>query len=120
MQVKKGKYPGGPKTFIESKNVLNGGATQKQVERLYCQEKGIPRSSSRRGSRGSVRGGEMVQKRGGSTMGRSSSGAARRHSPGVESNAAWRYGPPLEHDDRVARDGYGPVLQKSSSRRSRM
>ena len=39
-QVKKGKYPGDPKPLIHSKNVLNGGASDREVNRLYYAQYG--------------------------------------------------------------------------------
>jgi hypothetical protein len=36
--VKKGKYPGGDKTLIRSKKVLNGGASDQEVDRLYYEQ----------------------------------------------------------------------------------
>lgn len=52
-QVRKGRYPGGSKALIYSDHVLNGGANQTLVDRLYWAEKGDARrrSSSRSRSR---------------------------------------------------------------------
>lgn len=50
-QVKKGRWPGGPKHLIHSSNVLNGGASPRQAELLYQKEFGVlseKRSGSRR------------------------------------------------------------------------
>ena len=37
-KVRKGRYPGGRKTFIYSDQILNGGATNAQVRDLYERE----------------------------------------------------------------------------------
>ncbi|GAB7366118.1 hypothetical protein MBLNU230_g7680t1 [Neophaeotheca triangularis] len=39
-KVQKGKYPGGRKSLIESKNVLRGGASKAEYERLWEKEHG--------------------------------------------------------------------------------
>nr|OQO27389.1 hypothetical protein B0A51_05281 [Rachicladosporium sp. CCFEE 5018] len=52
-KVKKGRYPGGRKSLIHSPNVLNGGASDAEVERLYRQENGLKRRSSSRRAEGS-------------------------------------------------------------------
>ncbi|KAK8194701.1 uncharacterized protein BKA78DRAFT_377841 [Phyllosticta capitalensis] len=58
-RVRKGRYPGGPKSFIVSDDVLNGGAPPDEVRRLARRaERGGARSRSRAGRRrGSGRGG---------------------------------------------------------------
>lgn len=33
-KVKKGRYPGGPKTLIESERVINGGASEEHIRHL--------------------------------------------------------------------------------------
>lgn len=110
--------------------MLNGGASNKEVERLYMKEKGIGRSVSRRGSKGrrdGSRNGRAPSMR--STSPRPAYGPPIEYDPrAVEngnkivrapsgrSNASRSgrgaprpdYGPPIEYDDRVARDGYGP------------
>ncbi|OQO02017.1 hypothetical protein B0A48_12490 [Cryoendolithus antarcticus] len=52
-KVKKGRYPGGPKSLIHSPHVLNGGASNAEVERLCQQESGLKRRSSSRRAEGS-------------------------------------------------------------------
>lgn len=47
-QVRKGRYPGGPKTMIDSEYVLRGGASQAEVDRLWRKEFGSSRRTSRR------------------------------------------------------------------------
>ena len=46
-KVEKGRYPGGPKTFIESPNVINGGTSEWEALQLKNNE------ISRRGNKGS-------------------------------------------------------------------
>ncbi|KXL44358.1 hypothetical protein M433DRAFT_260703 [Acidomyces richmondensis BFW] len=53
-KVKKGRYPGGPKSFIHSRNVINGGATDAEVAGLYRKECGVERKCSN-GRHGSTR-----------------------------------------------------------------
>lgn len=102
-QVKKGRWPGGPVTFIESKNVINGGASQREADRLYCKEYGIERSPSRRGSRNGAIMRETSQRRNGSHMGRSTSMRSGMSKGGHS---------PTPGYDWVARDGYGPPPQR--------
>ncbi|KAI6893360.1 hypothetical protein KC318_g13867 [Hortaea werneckii] len=40
-KVRKGQYPGGSKAFIFSKSVLNGGASDAEVDRLWRKERGL-------------------------------------------------------------------------------
>lgn len=40
-KIRKGRYPGGPKPFIRSREVLNGGASDEKVARLFLKERGI-------------------------------------------------------------------------------
>ncbi|KAI7216712.1 hypothetical protein KC333_g4675 [Hortaea werneckii] len=54
-KVRKGQYPGGSKAFIFSKSILNGGASDAEVDRLWRKERGLEtkgsvRSRSRAGS----------------------------------------------------------------------
>ena len=51
-QVKNGRYPGGPKAMIHSQRVINGGATDADVNRLWRQELGEKRWSGRSGRSG--------------------------------------------------------------------
>ncbi|WPG98826.1 Hypothetical protein R9X50_00162400 [Acrodontium crateriforme] len=46
-KVKKGVYPGGSKPMIKSKNVINGGASDVEVERLYLKTFGRDAASRR-------------------------------------------------------------------------
>ncbi|RMY52218.1 hypothetical protein D0863_14342 [Hortaea werneckii] len=46
-KVRRGQYPGGSKAFIFSKSVLNGGASDAEVDRLWRKERGLePKGSS--------------------------------------------------------------------------
>jgi len=45
-KVRKGRYPGGPKSLIESRYVLNGGASDAEVDRLWRNKVGLPPSTS--------------------------------------------------------------------------
>ena len=38
-KVRKGRYPGGPKAFIDSEEVIRGGASASEVERLRRRDK---------------------------------------------------------------------------------
>ncbi|KAI7542135.1 hypothetical protein KC331_g8145 [Hortaea werneckii] len=40
-KVRKGQYPGGSKAFIFSKSILNGGASDAEVDRLWRKERGL-------------------------------------------------------------------------------
>ncbi|EME46349.1 hypothetical protein DOTSEDRAFT_125712 [Dothistroma septosporum NZE10] len=56
-KVRNGQYPGGAKTMIHSEYVLNGGARNAEVDRLWREEHGgSRRRSSRRNSRRGRRG----------------------------------------------------------------
>ncbi|KAI9709794.1 MAG: hypothetical protein M1820_003197 [Bogoriella megaspora] len=56
-KVRAGRYPGGPKYLIASSYILNGGASNAEVARLYRKEYGVPdpdsekQSSPHRGKR---------------------------------------------------------------------
>lgn len=55
--MKKGRYPGGPKPFIYSEKVVNGGASKYEVEALYRKENGPEkRTKSQRARHQSSRG----------------------------------------------------------------
>ncbi|KAH9818120.1 Proteolipid membrane potential modulator [Teratosphaeria destructans] len=115
-KVKKGRWPGGPKSMIESPHVINGGASEAEARRLYLKEHGMERKGSRRGSREpSVRrtGGqrpEMVQGRS-SPLGRADSGRPSRHGSQLGRTASNRGRRPvlnrMRTDEHTARDGYG-------------
>ncbi|RMX77159.1 hypothetical protein D0869_10088 [Hortaea werneckii] len=45
-KVRKGQYPGGSKAFIFSKSVLNGGASDAEVDRLWRKERGLETKGS--------------------------------------------------------------------------
>ncbi|KAI6791350.1 hypothetical protein KC363_g2876 [Hortaea werneckii] len=67
-KVRKGQYPGGPKAFIFSKSVLNGGASDAEIDRLWRKERGLEnkggaRSRSRAGSRTRSRAGSRTRSR---------------------------------------------------------
>ena len=121
-QVKKGRYPGGPKRWIESSNVINGGASNLEVERLYRQEKGLKRSSSAQRSRGSSPGGggrpQMVQRHSSkahtqnSQLGRQASSRSRIQN-GSSDPRVQRWA------SQVVRDGYGPVDPARAGRERR-
>lgn len=54
MQVKKGRYPGGPKPLIFSEKIINGGASNREVEALLRKQNGAvveKKKSQRRSSR---------------------------------------------------------------------
>ncbi|TKA26708.1 hypothetical protein B0A54_16996 [Friedmanniomyces endolithicus] len=40
-KVKKGRWPGGPKSLIHSDNVINGGASDAEAARLWRKENGL-------------------------------------------------------------------------------
>jgi hypothetical protein len=52
-KARKGRYPGGPKGMIASRNVLNGGLRSSEVERRWLAENG--EESEKRASRGTKR-----------------------------------------------------------------
>lgn len=59
--MRKGRYPGGPKSLIYDKKAWNGGASDERVDELWqCQEEGKREKS--RGEEG--RGGGSVSRRG--------------------------------------------------------
>ncbi|KAK5132173.1 hypothetical protein LTR08_000330 [Meristemomyces frigidus] len=45
-KVKKGRWPGGAKSMIRSRNVINGGASNAEVDALWRKENGLERESS--------------------------------------------------------------------------
>jgi len=101
-QVKKGRYPGGPKSFIQSSNVINGGASNAEAERLYRQEKGLKKSSSRRSrSRGPSPGRSPMVQRQGSNVYRQNSPLGRQASNRSNGHGVQRWA------SQVAQDGYG-------------
>ena len=113
LQVKKGRYPGGPKSFLQSKNVLNGGASDAEVERLWWKENGISRTNSRRSGRGSASNSgpmrtEMVHKND-TDLGRIPTNRSRMS---YRNYGAGAYD--QRYDGYVARDGCGPVQGMSS------
>ncbi|KAI7160294.1 hypothetical protein D0869_10188 [Hortaea werneckii] len=58
-KVRKGQYPGGSKSFIFSKSILNGGASDAEVDRLWRKERGLETKGSTDaviGSPGSLKG----------------------------------------------------------------
>lgn len=135
LQVRKGRYPGGPKSLITSKDVINGGLSDGEVARLYRHEKksdkkfsGRSKSRSRSRSRSLSRGrseGEMVQRRPSTRTG-SRAGAndhiGRQGSRRIEdlrSGSSGGRGRDFERErmwaQQVAQDGYGPVRVPGSS-----
>jgi len=135
LQVRKGKYPGGPKSMITSKDVVNGGLSDAEVARLYRHEKrtdkkvGVKsRSRSRSLSRGRTEQ-EMAQgpqssrlrnrseadghiSRQGSRLGRMRSQRSGV-SPGKEREGNFER--KRRWAQQVAQDGYGPVRVPGSS-----
>jgi hypothetical protein len=123
VQVRKGKYPGGPKSMITSKNVLNGGLSDAEVARLYRNDKRAVKSRSRSRSRGRTEQ-ETVQgrhsrsqadgnvSRQGSRLGRMRSQRSRV-SPGRDREGEFER--KRRWAQRVAQDGYGPVRVPGSS-----
>lgn len=132
-QVRKGRYPGGPKSLITSKDVTNGGLTDSDVARLYRQEKrsdkevsGRSESRSRSRSRGrSV--GDMVHRRPSTRIGSragadhhiSRQGSGRSENLRVKGSGGRARERDFERERRwaqqVAQDGYGPVYVPGSS-----
>ncbi|CAK3756457.1 hypothetical protein B0A55_03279 [Lecanosticta acicola] len=97
-KVKKGRYPGGPKSMIHSETILNGGASNAEVERLYRKEYGMPRKSSRKSSVGRSSGNAETVQRQGSTLRRNGTHTSK-HSQNRGNRLQEQY---------VNRDGYGP------------
>ena len=61
-QVKKGRYPGGSKPLIKSKNVINGGASDREVEQLYLRKHGLGGGQRyHRGGHSYTKGSDMAQ-----------------------------------------------------------
>jgi uncharacterized membrane protein YqaE (UPF0057 family) len=54
-KARKGRYPGGKKPMLYSKNVLNGGLSDREVERRWIKEQGLDRRLSQRSGRGTNR-----------------------------------------------------------------
>nr|OQO26825.1 hypothetical protein B0A51_06486 [Rachicladosporium sp. CCFEE 5018] len=123
-KVKKGRYPGGPKSLIHSPHVLNGGASNAEVERLCRQESGLKRRSSSRRAEGSsssspVVGREYVDRRPqmlekyGSYSGsvhetKLIRAGSRRSGTADARHGAWTPGArERKWAEGVARDGYG-------------
>lgn len=116
-KVKKGRYPGGPKSLIYSPNVINGGATSEEARRLYRKENGgTSRRSSRRNSRNRVdERTEMLQKhesklgRIPTTTGRRSSQGRQRPLPQHPSDTLPIQYSPMQAQ-YISRDGYGAYV----------
>ena len=106
-QVRKGRYPGGPKALIYSDHVLNGGANQTLVDRLYWAEKGDARrrSSSRSRSRNAKHRVNSAR----SEIRRSNFNRQfnrERRSPRSASRSSYNRS---YHTQYLAKDGYGTV-----------
>jgi hypothetical protein len=93
-KVRKGKYPGGPKSFICSELVWNGGATNRHVEELRQKEEdermakemekaGMKKWRSRKGSAISSAGGNANQARRGEVQRMQSDVGVGRTRPGA-------------------------------------
>ncbi|KAK0769976.1 hypothetical protein LTR02_009620 [Friedmanniomyces endolithicus] len=54
-KVRKGRWPGGPKSLIHSDNVINGGASNAEAARLWRKENGVEEKESRRSRHSSVK-----------------------------------------------------------------
>jgi hypothetical protein len=135
VQVRKGRYPGGPKSLITSKDVINGGLTDSEVARLYRHEKKVDRkvsgrSKSRSRSRSRSRGrsvGDMIHRRPSTRTGSragtdhhiSRQGSRRSEHARVNGSAGRGRERDFERERRwaqqVAQDGYGPVYVPGSS-----
>ncbi|KAK3115614.1 hypothetical protein LTR53_004872 [Teratosphaeriaceae sp. CCFEE 6253] len=53
-KVKKGRWPGGPKSLIHSSNVINGGASDAEAARLWRKENGVDEKDGRRSRNSSM------------------------------------------------------------------
>ncbi|KXT15174.1 hypothetical protein AC579_3924 [Pseudocercospora musae] len=114
-KVKKGRYPGGPKSLIYSSYVTNGGASNEEARRLYRKENG---GTSRKSSRRNSRNREDTQPE---MLGRTPTTSSRisrhgQHRPLPQ--------PPMHFYDPaqaqyVARDGYGQPSQRVLSHAQR-
>lgn len=78
-KVRKGKYPGGPKSFIYSRRVINGDASDERVRQLWKEEQRAKEDKLMR-RRSSWR--SAVSNGGGGSK-RSASGALGRQSSGI-------------------------------------
>ncbi|KAM0719662.1 hypothetical protein Q7P37_003793 [Cladosporium fusiforme] len=118
-KVRKGRWPGPPLSMIVSKNVTNGGLSDREVARLYREEKGLERKGLLRGrvfgERGAGSGADaFLGRQGSKRVGRSRAGSQRS----AVSSASGRERD-FERERRwaqqVAQDGYGPVLVQDES-----
>lgn len=126
-KVRKGRYPGGPKRFITSKDVINGGLSDREVARLYKHDK-LERKSSLRSARSRSRSGsrgrgwdetarEMLHRRpesrGSSRAGADAHVGRLRRAGSHRSVRSHGRERDFERERRwaaqVASDGYGPV-----------
>ena len=99
--------------MIHSQYVLNGGASNAEVDRLWRKEHGDPkrRSSRRNSGRRSAKEEEMEQTKG-SGLRRAGTNASRRSSPG-QGRIQYDH----QNTEAVDRDGYGlPHFQHSTTR----
>ncbi|KAK5121317.1 hypothetical protein LTR85_005483 [Meristemomyces frigidus] len=130
-KVKKGRYPGGSKSMIHSRNVLNGGASNAEVDRLWRKENGLERKSSgRTGDDGLRRNGSRRTEKQSSNMQRQNSQQRgemmQRQNSQLERTGTNRRRPSVQSqrpgmnstrtEQHTARDGYGLPKRTPSSR----
>ncbi|TKA78090.1 hypothetical protein B0A55_03279 [Friedmanniomyces simplex] len=140
-KVKKGRWPGGPKSLIHSSNVINGGASNAEAARLWRKENGVEEKESRRSRNSSVKRSnsqrpDMAQRQGsttlrregprwdeayrpdlgqrqGSQLGRTDTDGTRRPSNRGRRPGAQR----TVTEEHVGRDGYGSMPQNGPPQR---
>ncbi|KAK1059701.1 hypothetical protein LTR74_012432 [Friedmanniomyces endolithicus] len=135
-KVRKGRWPGGPKSLIHSDNVINGGASNAEAARLWRKENGVEEKEIRRSRRSSVKRVDSqhpaVAQRQGSNSGR----VVLRRDEAYDAGLGQREGNQLVRADTVrtrrsnrrpdgdrtatevhmARDGYGATPQNVPQR----
>ncbi|CAK1357701.1 unnamed protein product [Cercospora beticola] len=106
-KVRKGRYPGGPKALIYSDHVLNGGANQTLVDRLYWAEKGDSRrrSSSRSRSRSTKHRGNSAR----SEVQRSNVNRQLNHERRRPRSVSRSSYDRSDHTQYLSKDGYGTI-----------
>ncbi|KAK0823196.1 hypothetical protein LTR73_008721 [Friedmanniomyces endolithicus] len=131
-QVKKGRWPGGPKSLIHSDNVINGGASDAEAARLWRKENGLEEKHDWRSRHNGVKRIDSqrpsLAQQQGSILGR----VASRRDETYESGVRHRQGSQLERTDaertrrsnrrpdgsttateaHMACDGYGRTLEQ--------
>ncbi|KAK3075184.1 hypothetical protein LTR53_001715 [Teratosphaeriaceae sp. CCFEE 6253] len=111
-KVKKGRWPGGPKSLIHSSNVINGGASDAEAARLWRKENGVDEKDGRRSRNSSMRrsGSQRadVEKSGGSDVRRRASSRDNAYQVNGGGRTGSQLGRAGTHASQLSGHGYRP------------